>query len=210
MRCSTDTDYAILSTRGQWEMTPHLFCHQNSTCKNSSSLICSGKNRLQTRSSKPFHYKPSQNSHELSWLFSYDLGNRVDLSSHFVDEATPIFLVRGCQGSFATPSWEIVLTSTCASYAEENFPMIQSSAILYSCRLTHMTSPDSDDQLPFTGVGWWIAGDSGGTSWREKDYCISEQLKEERCARKASQPGTGTTCCFKIHAKGHFCISGYW
>lgn len=64
-----------------------------------------------------------------------------------------MFLMRGCQGSFTTPSLEIVLTSMCMSYAEENFPMIQSSAILYCCRLTHMTFPDSDDQLPFTEVG---------------------------------------------------------
>jgi len=64
-----------------------------------------------------------------------------------------MFLTRGCQGSFATPSLEIVLTSMCASYAEENFPVIQSSAILYCSRLAHEIFPDSDDQLSFTEVG---------------------------------------------------------
>lgn len=42
-----------------------------------------------------------------------------------------MFPVKGCQGIFATPCSEIVLTSMCASYAEENFLMIQSSATLY-------------------------------------------------------------------------------
>lgn len=71
----------------------------------------------------------------------------------FVEEATPIFLVSGSQGSFTKPRLEIVLTSMCVKYAKENFPAILSLAISYCYRLAHMTFPYSDDQLSYTEVG---------------------------------------------------------